>query len=721
MMFTYQNLTLFAGSGAPVLRGFGLTVSLVGETPKRLTFQACEHVTGTDKHEAFEEYTLRFQDEAEPATVSATFRLRCCGDTVLGFVDAQVLGGPAFMSRRSFAPVKGVAVTVEEMNDVQGLMANYQHNEWWTRPHFGSDVSQLPERTISLLWRTEDAYFRLLPVCGPEVRADVTGGGGEEGAGFSVGLSSHRGGLQRTEALAFVLGGGADPYALAERTTDAALLALNGPAILRKGKTYPEVLDYLGWCSWDAFYQKVDEQGVLAKAAEFNALGVPVRWVMIDDGWSTTADGKLLGFEADAAKFPEGLGHTARRLKEQHGIRWVGVWHTIAGYWCGIHPLSVMAAELRPYLYATPDGSLIPYPDPALGFGFWNAWHGYLRRQGIDFVKVDSQAAIGNFMQYDKTIGAAASATHQALEASTALHFDKRMINCMGLAAENIWHRPASAVSRNSDDFMPRSQHGFREHALQNAYNSFYHGPFYWGDWDMFWTMNHDDLQNAVLRAISGGPVYISDPLERTDPAKLLPLTYRDGKLLRCDQPAVPTLDGLLRDPTRELIPLKLWNTAGSAGLVAAFHIAETASAVQGTVSAEDVPALAGQRVALYEHFSQTCRVLEAGEAFPFDLQPEACKLFLLAPLSSDVTGVTPLGLADKFASSHALIQQSRLGDADVVRLREGGKFLFYAPVKPELVLVNEAERQAAVVAEGFYEVDCSEQPGEVVVKIACK
>ena len=40
-----------------------------------------------------------------------------------------------------------------------------------------------------------------------------------------------------------------------------------------------------------------------------------------------------------------------------------------------------------------PRGNLIPIRS-GRGFGFWHAWHGFLRRQGIDFVKVDSQARV---------------------------------------------------------------------------------------------------------------------------------------------------------------------------------------------------------------------------------------------------------------------------------------------------------------------------------------
>ena len=53
----------------------------------------------------------------------------------------------------------------------------------------------------------------------------------------------------------------------------------------------------------------------------------------------------------------------------------------------------------------------------------------------------------------------------------------------LGMAMENILSRPTSAISRNSDDFMPNKENGFVEHLLQNAYNSVYHDELYYCDW----------------------------------------------------------------------------------------------------------------------------------------------------------------------------------------------------------------------------------------------
>ncbi|MBD2868799.1 Sip1-related alpha-galactosidase [Paenibacillus arenilitoris] len=718
-MFTYNDSSASAASvmdgGRKALGGFGVTVRLE-QGEKELAFVSQEEKRGADELGSHTIIERVYQDDAERPEAVVRLKLRCYDRFVLAFADGRIVSENDFGNHRAFAPDNGITIKLGKPEGIEGVLANYQHKDWWTRPHFDTDLTKLPGRTLSLLWRTDGAYYHMLPVCGTQYRTDLAGGTSNEEA-LHVRISSHQGGMTRCDTFAFLLGVGEDPYELAEQGVETALRELGYPTLPRRRKTYPEVLDYLGWCSWDAFYHKVDEEGLLAKAGELRESGLPVKWVMIDDGWSDIADRKLQAFDADPAKFPQGLAHTIGALKERFGVGWVGVWHTIAGYWNGIHPESELAAKYADYLFETNRGNVIPYPDAAKGFGFWHAWHGYLKRQGVDFVKVDSQSAVNNFLRHHRPVGASAAAAHSALEASVSMHFDRTIINCMGMASENIWHRPVSAVSRNSDDFVPRERSGFREHALQNAYNSYFHGPFYWGDWDMFWTQNHDDVQNAALRAVSGGPVYFSDALGKTDPLMLWPLIYGDGRIIRCDRTANPTPDCLTVQPSDAGMPLKLWNTAGGAGVVAAFHIGEGAAAAAGTVSAQDVPGLTDGPVLLYDFFAKTVRKLASGEKAAFELEAEGCKLYLLVPAAAD-GGATPIGLTNKYVSTHAVRERRASGGTTVVTLAEGGSFAFAAERKPSGVRVNGTEASFAERPGGYFEVDCQDARGEVTIEI---
>jgi raffinose synthase len=695
-----------------VLSQIGVTVTLDTGSTIPLLYSASDETTGIDERGAYTETNQTYRNEEETALVQ--LRLRSYDTYVLTFVQGELISVSDFGKQLCFAAQNGIILHIEEMGQVDGLMANYQHKDWWTRPHFDHEWSTLPERTQSLLWSKDTAYFHLLPVCGPEFRTDVCG----SATGLQIRVSSHQGGRNKCNSLSFVLGTGTNPYQLIERHVDAALHALDYPTLPRAQKPYPEILDSLGWCSWDAFYHQVNEEGLLIKAEELKAAGLPVQWVMIDDGWSQTIDKKLSSFQADQEKFPQGLAETVRRLKEQHGVRWVGVWHTIAGYWGGIHPDSPLAKQYSDYLYSNAKGSLIPYPDAGRGFGFWHAWHSFLERQGIDFVKVDSQSAVLNFTKHEWSIGEAAAAAHQALEASAALHFNNTIINCMGMAAENVWHRPKSSVSRNSDDFVPQDEFGFAEHALQNAYNSYYHGAFYYGDWDMYWTKNHDDIQNAVLRSVSGGPVYFSDAPGNTDASKIWPLIYQNGRIIRCEQTPSPTLDCLFLDPTKETVPLKLWNTAQGSGVVAAFHIGKYKDEVKGTISPFDVPGLTGDQFVLYEHFSGEMKLMRSNEQHDFVLQPAQCALYLLIPVAG---AATPIGLSDKYIATDAVSEVKSVGLSVSLQLKEGGTFRFVSAGKDIAVRVNGKLLPVVLVSEQLYEVEIPklEEKLQVVLSVS--
>ena len=177
----------------------------------------------------------------------------------------------------------------------------------------------------------------------------------------------------------------------------------------------------------------------------------------------------------EVKKFPNGFATMIQDLRREDGIRWFGVWHALGSYWGGVEPGSKAALEEKDHLYKTASGKLLPYPCAEKGYGLFRDWYEQLRAQGIDFVKVDGQSAIKNYYENEIPVCEAARKTHEALEGAAAAYMDGRLINCMGMAMENILGRPASGMSRNSDDFVPDNPTGFAEHLLQNSYNALYH------------------------------------------------------------------------------------------------------------------------------------------------------------------------------------------------------------------------------------------------------
>lgn len=136
-----------------------------------------------------------------------------------------------------------------------------------------------------------------------------------------------------------------------------------------------------------------------------------------------------------------------------------------------------------------------------------------------------------------------------------------------------MWNRPISSISRCSDDFLPDNREWFRQHILQCAYNSFIQGEFLWCDWDMWWTGDGQAVKNSVLRAVSGGPIYISDKVGESSREILMPLILSDGRILRCDRPGVPAEDCLMEDPGCSGKPFKVYSTCNTCIAAAVFHL----------------------------------------------------------------------------------------------------------------------------------------------------
>lgn len=710
-MFVFDRETSsirFDGDPAIALRDIRVKASVARDGEIGLSLRSAE-MTAT---EAGNEdvlsggYRLKYEDKQN--TIAAELLLMCRGPFLAVSVAARIRNGTAYHAQRTFTEEGGIRIGIGRLEGLRGLLAASRHKEWWTRPHFDTDLRRLPPRTQSLLWKTDSGYGYLLPVCDELHRTDLTG----SKEGLAVHVSSGESGRENIEmAAAFVLGADTDPYRLAANCAAEGFAARGSGGLTRESRTYPDILEYVGWCSWDAFYADVDEQGVVAKAAELAGMGLPVRWFMIDDGWSDVRDKKLYGFEASKEKFPGGLERAVRMLKEQHGIRWVGAWHNIAGYWGGIDPAGTAFDKAREYVHETRSGRWIPHPDPGRNFGFWQLWHSSLKRQGIDFVKVDNQSSLNSYFGGEQSIARIASGVHTGLEASVALHFDGCLINCMGMASENVWHRAQSSVSRSSNDFLPKIYDGFGEHALQNAYNSVYHGPFYWGDWDMFWTSHHDAVPHVTLRAVSGGPVYFSDGPGRTNPDIIRPLIYGDGKIIRCQRVGQPTEEWLTVDPLITPRAFKVWNTAGGSGVIGAFHVYGGEEEVEGEVGPGDVPYLAGKTFIVYDSFRKTAHRLQAGESVAVRLARFEAALFLIVPVAEPFTAI---GLTDKLVATDAVVGVERSDCSVRVRLKDSGIFSFVSERKPTAAFVGgiRAAVEPGDEGVGLYSIVCPEQTG---------
>lgn len=607
------------------------------------------------------------------------------------YVSASLDGG--------FSADRAITFTLA-VSDTSDFLAIENHSQFWCRPFWGTTLSALPKRVQELLIKDGDLYRAFLPVCADTFKTVIFGS--ESGASALMYANTDKV-SECAEQLAFVYMEGNDPHKLLEDIARDAAEMLGTGIKMRNERRYPEVMEYLGWCSWDAFQIRVSHSALLEKAKEFKDKGVPMGFAIIDDMWGDAPNlenyqtemdftemvhamhaSPLRSFEGAPKRFPKGMRAAISDLRDA-GIKNIGLWFPTTGYWWGVEKGSPLEEELKDVLVTSETGRIVVSPEREKAESYFDTLCGKAKAFGADFVKIDNQGFHVNYRNM-APIGESAGAIQSAIEKTTEKYFDGALINCMGMPSECLFGRTDSAVCRCSDDFMPENRAWFLKNILQCSYNGLMQGQYHVNDWDMWWTDDGQAVKNSLCRAISGGPVYVSDKLGRTNPEILRPLTLSDGRLLRADESAKPTADCLMSDPTVGNKIFKIYNRAGDAGVVAVYNINANGEAVSGSVSAADMRLPVG-RYAYYEYFGKTGGILEEGESLNVTLPSgDDFKLYTFVPL---IDGVAVMGRTDLFMGVRAAKR-----DGDNVSLAEGGEVSFISE-RPIKIYVGGKEAEA--------------------------
>ncbi len=624
------------------------------------------------------------------ANVSDTFTLKVKAD-----YKAKNLGENRFGVH--FDPENAIKINIASVSEAECFTANFLKCEFWCHTVFAKTPAELPREKIQglLYSRNDGEFFYVAPVCDKVFKSNMKG---ENDGSLSLYLWSND--LRDTcDSVALVMGSGKNAYELVPHVTEAALNAIGNKGGLRNKRRYPEIFEYLGWCSWDAFHMDVTHDDLLKKAKEFRDKDIPVNWFIIDDMWGhvpaitrkTMHSRELYSFEADPERFPNGLKAVITDLKDQYGIT-TGMWHPTTGYWNGIDPAGDIARDHRELLVHTPNNKLVHSPELVPAFEYYNTVHSFYRDCGAEFVKVDNQGFIRAHYKYLKSIGEAAKNLHTAIEASVGANFDGALINCMSMPSENFWNRPVSSICRFSGDFQPENRKWFIQHLLQCSFNSLFQGCVYYGDWDMWWSDDEQAKKNAVLRAMSGGPVYMSDELDRSIKETIMPIVYSDGRIVRLENPPMPSPDCLMTDPETNGRIFKVVNRVGDYGIMAAFNLDKNEKTVKGTVSAKDV-GLDGSYVC-YDWFAR--KIIKPESTLKLKNYDDF-RLYIFLPVKN---GKAFIGLTEKYMSPRTI---DYIGNG-MYRLHEGGKLGIYSKTKLNSIVVDGEKVAVTNTGECLYE-----------------
>lgn len=652
---------------------------------------------------------VRLRSPSPPTVREGTFastddpaRFACASASASARIHVDRRGGAlAFFLEHDGPPLAardGARVGLELPGFARGL-AIARVKLHWTAPAFLSDPRLLPAAAYLVVWQRAGSpqWHALAAAAGGGAACELGARDLELGASLSANGALEASPLVRAPLFAFAAG--VDAQLVVREACAAALAASDLPGRARWEKPFPAALRSLGWCSWNAFGPEVDEAGVLAAARSLRAAGAPVRALLIDDGWQSVEDRKLTSFAARADAFPRGLAPLVSDLRAS-GFAHVGVWHTLHGYWDGVLPGSPAASRCA---LAERGGLLSPDPASPDDRDAFRAFYAELAEAGIDFVKVDNQANTVRFAPAPMSLDRAAAGLHERVERAAEASFGvAAVVNCMEMTIENVLSWPSSNVARSSDDYLPDTPSNVAEHVKQNAYNALWLSQFAYPDYDMFQSHDAHAAFHALARALSGGPIYVTDTPGRTDAALLRRLARADGEVLLLDEPGHVTDDCLFRDPATSGAPLKLAGGVTRPGLraaiVAVFGVDATGADVEGVVAADDV-----RRFALGD---DDPIVFDGARALRFGGGPLRVRLRALEATSFVIVAragpFAVIGLADKLLPPAAVERVERVqgagtdGDGVVVHLADAGELVVWTSSPPREVTVDGAPLAAA-------------------------
>ncbi|RMD40466.1 hypothetical protein DV735_g4650, partial [Chaetothyriales sp. CBS 134920] len=305
--------------------------------------------------------------------------------------------------------------------------------------------------------------------------------------------------------------------------------------------------DALAFCTWNSLGQDLNQDKIINALQSLADNDIHVGSLIIDDNWQSLSgkqgDNQFgrgwQDFEANPDGFPNGLKAATSLIREKFpSVKDISVWHALLGYWGGIDPNGKIGQqyktrEVRTFKSAqhmTPEqqaagsqplptsqliGSLTAV-DPADIGRLYNDFYQFLSASGVTGVKTDAQFMLDELAstleRREFTSTYLSAWTHAHL-----VHLSGKAISCMSCIPQILYGSllPTATpriILRNSDDFFPDIAESHAWHVFANSHNALFTQHLnVLPDWDMFQTRHPYSGFHAAARALSGGPIYITD------------------------------------------------------------------------------------------------------------------------------------------------------------------------------------------------------------------
>jgi raffinose synthase len=600
-----------------------------------------------------------------------------------------------WLSPNNFHSMKAsdfVGILFEQMPEMKVGNSFFKYGDVgaWTHPVVLYKPEQLEETDNQFfIAKYEDGvYTAILPLMGKGYASSIGKYQGMIGAKAHHSVDGHNENDIPILAIAF----GHDPETVINNLYQSALGMSDELDSLKKQKNMPSLFKQLGWCSWNAFGHDVSHDKLIEVAHGFKQNNLPVKWMLIDDGWQdvTGRNGKLKSFGADPNKFPYGLAHTVKTLKQDYGIAYVGVWHTINGYWAGIEPSYGLGIKYReklyPYLdkvtWTEDEPSVFFLPSPENGTSFYDDFYAYLSEQGIDFVKVDNQLIAGKVAKQQLSLPNVAEAMQANFQKAAQKYFGGAVLNCMCLTNDVLQSPSFSAVARSSEDYFPEN-HSFNikagneaVHVYNNIMNNTWLHPIVKTDFDMFQSHRANAAYHALARVLNNGPVYITDYPNQHNKEVLSAMCLEDGTLLQAETPLLPLADCMFQ-------PLGQGVFFGMSQYADFYLVGAWNTTDQLQASSFDTKKTVPFKTCLvYDWKAKRLQETDENGLLSLELDALSNKHFILFESQNFVT----LGLRDKFICPAAIETEAVIDREIEIKLKEAGNFVAYCKQRVEKV-----------------------------------
>ncbi len=598
---------------------------------------------------------------------------------------------------------------------VETYMSLYRdQTSCWQYCKVGKGIKDVPDETQFMLVRKKDKRFAvLMPLASGTVRASLF----SEGGLLYILLESGNPRVQMIkDSPVLYYEEGEDPYVLVQSAVQTLQKCLKTFQQKEKKKRV-SVLNRLGWCTWNAFYDEISESKILTVAEEFYKHGQKLGFLLIDDGWQSSKPeasyrnnfnyvedkylSRLTSFEADAEKFPQGIAHTVQCLKNEFGVGAVLVWHLFAGYWCGVdgscfadYPTETvdLIAEDR-FENAPTDTFKVPF---FAGFypmhyaknrmelvkerrRFYCDYYRYLKQSGVDGTKIDGitwneifnnrRGRAREMHEYIKDMNAAAEI------------FEGQTIYCSACSNDFYYNSEQADLVRTSTDFFPDQPETHGKHIFANACVNFFFGELFDVDWDMFQTSHDVAYFHAAARAISGGLIYIADPPAKTNFEMVRRVAHSDGTVPLAKTYAKLTKDSFFVSPENHQV-LKIFNENEYSYVVGAFNCCyeKQPLTIAFDLSPSDIYGIQGKSFAVYRYRDQSIEIMRLTESRPFRVEQLDCEVFTIAPITE---GFATIGLSRCFNGGASVKNVLRKAGEVSLDVCDDGEYIFYSERMP--------------------------------------